>query len=137
MLWNGGGHASTDISSISCRRSSRAEEADCATPHAPRSPAWEYDRPANNGPATTVVAGAPTNSGVAANADACYCPTGISGALTWGSAQTCGQPCPGTDAGLAGKFVVITASKPYTPLFADYGIVRDGLITASATVQVQ
>jgi Flp pilus assembly protein TadG len=100
--------------------------------------AWADDNVVvNNGPATTVVAGAPTTSGVAANADACYCPTGTSGALVWGSARTCGQACPGTDAGLAGKFVVITASKPYTPLFADYGIVRDGLITASATVQVQ
>jgi Flp pilus assembly protein TadG len=91
----------------------------------------------NNGPTATVVNGTPTSSGTAANADACYCPSGSSSAVVWGAAIPCGQACAGTDAGLAGKFVVITASRNYTPLFSNYGIVEDGLITASATVQVQ
>lgn len=91
----------------------------------------------NNGPTTTVTSGTPTTSGTAANADVCYCPTGAVGSFTWGSSTTCGAACPGTNTGYAGKFVTITATKTYTPIFSSYGIVQNDTITASAAVQVQ
>jgi Flp pilus assembly protein TadG len=91
----------------------------------------------NDGPTTTVSGGTATSSGTAANADLCYCPTGTPGSFTWGSSATCGNACPGTNTGYAGKFVTITASHSYTPIFSSYGIVQNGTITASAAVQVQ
>jgi len=91
----------------------------------------------NNGPTATVSGGASTPSGTATNADVCYCPTGTPGAFTWGSPATCGNACPGTNTGYAGKFVTITASHAYTPIFSTYGIVRNDTISASAAVQVQ
>jgi Flp pilus assembly protein TadG len=91
----------------------------------------------NNGPATTVTGATPVTSGTASNADVCYCPSGSPGAFTWGSSTTCGAACPGTNTGYAGKFVTITASKQYTPIFSSYGIVSNNTITASAAVQVQ
>jgi Flp pilus assembly protein TadG len=91
----------------------------------------------NNGPSTSVTSGTPTTGGTAANADVCYCPTGAVGTFTWGSSATCGSACPGSGAGYAGKFVTITATKTYTPIFSSYGIVQNDTITATAAVQVQ
>lgn len=91
----------------------------------------------NNGPSTTVTSGSPSNTGTASNADSCYCPSGTVGSFTWGSATTCGTACPGTNTGYAGKFVTITASKTYSPLFSSYGIVHNGTITATAVAETQ
>jgi Flp pilus assembly protein TadG len=91
----------------------------------------------NNGPTATVAGGTATPSGTATNADVCYCPSGVPGGLTWGSAVTCGNACPGTNTGYAGKFVTITASHSYSPIFSSYGIVQNNTISASAAVQVQ
>ncbi|QKD04485.1 TadE/TadG family type IV pilus assembly protein [Mesorhizobium loti] len=90
----------------------------------------------NNGPtfaynATTSTA---TQTGTAANADLCYCP-GNSGAVAWSSPVACGSIC--SAGGLAGKFVTISASKPYTPLFGGFGIVSNGNITVQSVVQPQ
>ena len=49
--------------------------------------------------------------------------------------MACGSICSG--GGIAGKFVTITASKPYTPLFGGFGIVSNGNITIKAVVQPQ
>jgi len=91
----------------------------------------------NDGPSTNVASGAPTSGGTASNADLCYCPTGTAGAFSWGASNVCGAACPGTNTGYAGKFVTISATKTYTPLFSGYGIVQNGAVTASAVVQVQ
>jgi Flp pilus assembly protein TadG len=91
----------------------------------------------NNGPIATVSSGTATPSGTASNADVCYCPTGTPGSFTWGSSVTCGNVCPGTNAGYAGKFVTITASHSYAPIFSSYGIVQNNTISASVAVQVQ
>jgi Flp pilus assembly protein TadG len=88
----------------------------------------------NNGPSNSMTSGSPTTGGTASNADSCYCPT-ISGTFTWGSAQTCGVACSG--GGIAGKFVTITATHTYTPIFSTYGIVTNGTITASSAVETQ
>ncbi|QKC84519.1 TadE/TadG family type IV pilus assembly protein [Mesorhizobium sp. NZP2077] len=75
-----------------------------------------------------------TQSGTAANADLCYCP-GSSGAVAWSTPVACGSIC--SAGGIAGKFVTITASKPYTPLFGGFGIVSNGNITIQAVVKPQ
>jgi Flp pilus assembly protein TadG len=89
----------------------------------------------NNGPANTVVSGVATAGGTASAADSCYCPTYASGTTTWGSATTCGSSC--ASGATAGKYVTITASRAYSPLFSSYGIVKSGTISARATVRVQ
>ena len=75
-----------------------------------------------------------TQSGTAANADLCYCP-GSSGAVAWSTPVACGSIC--SAGGIAGKFVTITASKPYTPLFGGFGIVSNGNITIQAVAKPQ
>jgi len=91
----------------------------------------------NDGPTANVSSGTPSNGGTAANADLCYCPTSPSGTFAWGASTTCGAPCPGVNTGYAGKFVTITATRQYTPIFSSYGIVQNDAISTSAAVQVQ
>ena len=88
----------------------------------------------NNGPSTTITSGASSSGGTASNADSCYCPT-LSTTVAWGVAATCGSACAG--GGLAGKFVTISASRTYTPLFSSYGIVQNGAITVTTAVETQ
>ncbi|HUO12053.1 MAG TPA: TadE/TadG family type IV pilus assembly protein [Caulobacteraceae bacterium] len=90
----------------------------------------------DNGPTTTVTGGTQTTSGTASNADACYCPSGSASSMTWGASTTCGNSC-GSNAGYAGKFVTITATRTYTPIFSNYGIISNDAITTSTVVQVQ
>lgn len=91
----------------------------------------------NNGASTSLNASTSvtTQTGTASNADQCYCPTNASGTFTWGSPKTCGSICGG--GGIAGKFVTITASKPYSPLFGGLGVVQGGNITVQSVVQPQ
>jgi Flp pilus assembly protein TadG len=89
----------------------------------------------NAGPSAAVTSGAVAASGTASGADACYCPTGTAAALTWGATQTCAAACP--SGGYAGKFVLIQASKTYTPFFSSYGLVKAGTLSTSSIVQVQ
>jgi Flp pilus assembly protein TadG len=91
----------------------------------------------NNGPSVTVTGGSSSSSGTASNADVCYCPSGTPGSVTWGSSVTCGTACGGTDTGYAGKFVTITATHQYSPIFSTYGIVKNDTISTSVAVQVQ
>ena len=74
-----------------------------------------------------------TQSGTASNADLCYCPTGTAASVTWGSSVTCGSTCPA--GGFAGKFVTISASRSFSPLFGGFGVVTSGSIGVQAMVQ--
>jgi Flp pilus assembly protein TadG len=89
----------------------------------------------NNGPQSTLANGVATPGGSSSNADSCYCPSLVSGAISWGAARTCGSACTG--GGLAGKFVTISAQQAYSPSFSNYGIVSNGSITSSVVVQTQ
>jgi Flp pilus assembly protein TadG len=90
----------------------------------------------NNGPTTTVTNGVPANSGTPANADSYYCPTGSPPTWSWGSAYgTAGTACTG--GGKSGKFVTITASYTFTPFFASYAFVTNGVMTAGGMVQTK
>jgi hypothetical protein len=89
----------------------------------------------NNGPTVTITNGIAANSGTAANADSCYCPTGTSSPWIWGSTATCGSSCA---SGLtAGKFVAITETQTFVPIFSLYNLVANNQVTAGAMVQVQ
>ncbi len=91
----------------------------------------------NAGPTASSSGGTVTTGGTASSADSCYCPTGAATtSVTWGSTQTCGATCAG--GGYAGKFVLLSASKSYSPIFSGYGLVsQSGTITTSSLVQVQ
>lgn len=89
----------------------------------------------NNGPQAQRIGGVSTPSGTASNADLCYCPTLSGSTLVWGSATTCASLCASGDR--AGKFVTIACSRSYTPLLMGYGLVRSGVVSDSAVVQVQ
>lgn len=88
----------------------------------------------NNGPVATVTGGGDVamsgTTGPATNGQ-CYCPAS---AGDWSVTMTCGASC---STGLAGRFVQITASKTYTPLFSTYGIVQGDSIVATNMVQTQ
>lgn len=74
-------------------------------------------------------------TGSATSAASCYCPTVANRVVTWGAAATCGNPCGA--GGYAGRFVSITATRAYSPLFSNYGVVSDGDIVVSTIVQVE
>jgi Flp pilus assembly protein TadG len=88
----------------------------------------------NGGPTAANTNGTATSGGTATAANSCYCPTGAAPSITWGAAQSCGAPCA---SGYAGMFVLVTASRTYTPFFSKYGIVKNGAISVSSMVQVQ
>jgi Flp pilus assembly protein TadG len=62
----------------------------------------------------------------------CYCLTGTPPAL---AAQTCGTPC--ADASVPGKYVSVTASYTYTPIFPSFGLIPNSQLSESAVVRVQ
>ena len=74
-------------------------------------------------------------SGAASAADSCYCPTGSASSVTWGGSQTCGATCP--SGSVAGKYVLVTASANYSPLFPGFGLASKGQLTSASLVQVQ
>jgi Flp pilus assembly protein TadG len=85
----------------------------------------------NSGRLATLAAGAVTQTGSAATADSCYCPTYAGGVVSWGAAVTCATAC-GTG-GLAGKFVEITAQQHFDPMFVG----SNRTLVSRAMVQVQ
>jgi Flp pilus assembly protein TadG len=89
----------------------------------------------NDGPQVTVSGGSQSSGGTAANANLCYCPTGTPSSLTWGSSVTCGSTC--TSGGIAGKFVLITATYTYNAIFSSYSFTNGGVVTSGALVQTQ
>jgi Flp pilus assembly protein TadG len=89
----------------------------------------------NNGPvATASGSGAVTASGTASGADQCYCPQ--ASPFAWGAAVACNSACAGTSA-VAGKFVRVSISRTFTPLFTDFGLTQGGAIQVAAVVQTQ
>lgn len=89
----------------------------------------------NDGPSVTITGGAASSGGAPTPADSCYCPTGSGATFAWGAASACGASCPG--AGIAGKFVTITVTRTYTPIFMSYGLIQNNKISASSVVETQ
>jgi Flp pilus assembly protein TadG len=89
----------------------------------------------NNAAQVSVSGGVATTASMPGDGDACYCPTKVNGAIAWGSTATCGSVCAGGN--VAGKFVLISISKPYAPMFGGYGFTDAGQISVSAVVQGQ
>lgn len=89
-----------------------------------------------NNAATASMSGETVASGgLGGSADACYCPTLAGGQLAWGAQRACSAVCD--DGARAGKFVVVRATQPYTPLFSGYGIIRNGAIAVNVRLQTQ
>jgi Flp pilus assembly protein TadG len=89
----------------------------------------------NNGATSAVSNGASSSSGTAANANSCWCPGGGSGAWTWGAPATCGSACAGGT--LAGKFVTISGTRAFSPIFAAYDLIGSISLHQSTIVQAQ
>lgn len=89
----------------------------------------------NNGPSVTIGGAGGGLGGTDANANACYCPTGAGQSFAWGSSSACGAVC--ANGGIAGKFVTITVTRAYHPIFSNYGLIANDSISASAAVETQ
>jgi Flp pilus assembly protein TadG len=90
----------------------------------------------NNGPSVTITNGAASTPSNSANANSCYCPSRTGSAVSFGTAAACGSAC-GTG-GKAGKFVVISANRTYTPLFSNYGFIdANQQISTTAVIQTE
>ncbi len=91
----------------------------------------------NDGPSSVAAGGTTTGGGTAANANSCWCPTGVSGSWIWGSAVTCGSACAGGGGTLAGKFVTIAGTRSFSAIFTIYGTIGDITLNQSTIVQAQ
>jgi Flp pilus assembly protein TadG len=89
----------------------------------------------NDGATSAVSNGVASSSGTAANANSCWCPTGGSASWGWGAAATCGSACTGGT--LAGKFVTITGTRPFSAIFGAYGLIGNTTLHQSTIVQAQ
>lgn len=75
----------------------------------------------NGGRTYDFTGGRGTVSGAASTADECRCPTQGNGAIAWGAKADCSTPC--ANKSLAGRYVSIDVNRPYTPLFAYFGLI--------------
>lgn len=87
----------------------------------------------NGGPGVTVTNGASQAQNGGGNADKCFCPSRNGNTISFGAEVACGAQCAA--GGTAGKFVVISASKPHNPLFGGFGMI--GNVNVMAVVQPQ
>ena len=89
----------------------------------------------NNGRQVVRTAGVSVISGTASEADKCYCPSLSGSTVTWGTGKTCGSACTG--GGVAGKFVLIRASQPHSPMLGWTGVTQPEQLQVSSLVQVK
>ncbi len=91
----------------------------------------------NNGPSVRYSEGRVSDSGSGSPAGSCYCPSidNRTQAVAWGSAAACGSNCAA--GGRAGKFVVVSAQRNYSPLFSSYGLIANGTISVRTIVQTE
>jgi Flp pilus assembly protein TadG len=89
---------------------------------------------ANSNGAAWAGATVSVNNG-AANANSCWCPTGSLANWSWGAATACGSSCAGGT--LAGKFVTIAATRSFSAIFGNYGIISSATLHQSVLVQAQ
>ncbi len=74
-------------------------------------------------------------SGAASAADECRCPTLANGVIAWGAKVACNTPC--SNKSLAGRYVSIEVTRPYRPLFAQYGFIGNEGIHVQTLALVQ
>ena len=90
----------------------------------------------NDGPTATVTAGVATVGGTPNLADSCYCPTPASGGgIIWGAGLSCGSTCSG--GGIAGKYVTITASMPFTSIFGSRSLIPSQTFATTSVAEAQ
>lgn len=88
----------------------------------------------NNGPTASVNGGSLTTGGTASSANNYYCPTGSGASISWGTGTTTSGTCSATGT-VGGKFIVLTASRAYSPMLLR-GIIASP-VSATSVVQVQ
>lgn len=89
----------------------------------------------NNGPVGTKIgtsAATATTTTAATTNGLCYCPIS---ATNLGTAQACKTSC--ANGGVAGRFVLISARRSFTPTFNTFGLTNNGFITVATLVQVE
>lgn len=89
----------------------------------------------NNGPRADQIAGILTASGDPQAVTHCYCPRTVDNTPDFGDRVTCGTLCPGGEP--SGRYITVSAMRPHRPLFFDYGITRNGFVSAHAMVRAQ
>jgi Flp pilus assembly protein TadG len=89
----------------------------------------------NNGATSAVANGTVTPGGSTGSANSCWCPGGSSNGWSWGTAAACGSACAGGT--LAGKFVTISGTRAFTPIFGNYGLIGNRTLRQSTIVQAQ
>jgi Flp pilus assembly protein TadG len=83
-----------------------------------RGPSWaDSDVVVNNGPGSSVAAGHRSPRGSGSQADFCYCPLKTGSTVNWGVNRSCNAACPTGSGAIAGKFVSLTATRQFTPIF--------------------
>lgn len=88
----------------------------------------------NGGPGRKIIDGSSQATTGDGDADKCYCPSRAGGTVSFGTAATCGSLCSPSN-GTAGKFVVISATKPHNSLFGGFGIMETGNVSVISVVQ--
>lgn len=76
-----------------------------------------------------------STSGNRVSAIQCFCSQGVGSSMTLGSPLECGKPCG--SGGYAGRYVQISASHNYSPLFGGFGMMpRNETASISSIVNV-
>ncbi|WP_192843242.1 TadE/TadG family type IV pilus assembly protein [Aureimonas sp. AU12] len=98
-------------------------------------PTATYKITFNGGRSYDFRGGSGVASGAASAADECRCPMQANGAIAWGAKVDCNTPC--SNMSLSGRYVSIEVTWPYTPLFAQYGFIRNEGIHVQTLALVQ
>lgn len=88
----------------------------------------------NNAATARFAEGVTTVAQTGGQAAGCYCLSRSGDAVSWGGAVGCGTPCGG--GGTAGRFVVIVAQSPWSPMLFRGGLFSDQTVQSMAVVQL-
>lgn len=75
------------------------------------------------------------NSFLGGDADMCYCPDFMDGAIVWGAPVDCETPCTNGDS--AGRFVQISATAEHVAIFPGYSFLDGDRVKTSAVLRLQ
>ncbi len=66
--------------------------------------------------------------------ESCYCPIRNASGFSFGPTHPCGSSC--ADGSRASRYIVLEASKAYSPIFTSYGLAEGDLIRTRAIVPI-
>lgn len=88
----------------------------------------------NNAVTAQLVAGNVTAMQGGGNVAGCYCASRSDEAVNWGASVGCDVAC--ADGTTAGRYVLISAKAPWTPMLGAYGLFSDQTLESSAMVRL-